>query len=70
MVGITVKEMSGLHELNGYNIVRIPVTVPEGKRSIGTNFCVNIADLSFELMDDGKINTASWSGHPFMSFKK
>lgn len=61
--------MSNARYVLGGGIGRIPVTVPEGKRAMGASFCVNISDLNFDDTLECRINTATWSGYPFVSMK-
>ncbi|HSV42684.1 MAG TPA: hypothetical protein VLH13_04660 [Methanomassiliicoccales archaeon] len=68
MVRIPIKEVSSAHSLNGYGIARIPVTRPEGHRTAGSNFCVNISEIVFDS-SDARPSTAHWTGFPFISMK-
>ena len=70
MVGISIKEVNDGRTVRGNSIVRIPVTIPEGHRPAGSNFCVNISDLSFEYTDEARINTSLCTGYPFVSMKR
>jgi hypothetical protein len=70
VVGIAIKEVGNAKNMMGGSYGRIPVSVPEGKRSMGAGFCVNIADLNFYNEVECRINTANWSGYPFVSMKR
>jgi hypothetical protein len=68
VVGIAIKEVSHTDEALGWDIVRIPVTIPEGSRTNGRGYCVNITELSYEWEGSGP-SVSAWTGFPFLSFK-